>query len=93
MSVCRAAAQCCTLQQLPIKVIKVRHEKRAGGKGKKPPRVVRASVSLRSELYLTLEALAKQKKVSTAWVLRDAAEKYVAEQWPLFDKLPLEHEH
>lgn len=46
---------------------------------------VRASVSLRSDLYKTLEALAKQKKVSTAWVLRDAAEKYVAEQWPLLD--------
>ena len=47
------------------------------------PRAVRASVSLRPELYRTLEALARQKKVSTAWVLRDAAEKYVAEQWPL----------
>jgi hypothetical protein len=34
-------------------------------------------------LYRTLEALARQKKVSTAWVLRDAAEKYIAEQWPL----------
>lgn len=48
------------------------------------PRTVRASVSLRLELYRTLEALAKQKKVSTAWVLREAAEKYVGEQWPLF---------
>ncbi|MGH8291686.1 MAG: CopG family transcriptional regulator [Steroidobacteraceae bacterium] len=49
------------------------------------PRVVRASVSLRRELYQTLEALARQKKVSTAWILRDAAEKYVAEQWPLLE--------
>ena len=49
-------------------------------------RAVRASVSLRPELYRTLEALARQKKVSTAWVLRDAAEKYVAEQWPLFSE-------
>jgi metal-responsive CopG/Arc/MetJ family transcriptional regulator len=55
------------------------------------PRTVRASVSLRSELYRTLEALAKQKRVSTAWVLRDAAEKYVAEQWPLFGKAGDEH--
>jgi predicted DNA-binding protein len=47
-------------------------------------RTVRASVSLRLDLYRTLEALAKQKKVSTAWVLREAAEKYVSEQWPLF---------
>ena len=49
----------------------------------KDARSVRASVSLRPELYRTLEALAKQKKVSTAWVLREAAERYVAEQWPL----------
>lgn len=55
------------------------------------PRTVRASVSLRSELYRTLEALAKQKRVSTAWILRDAAEKYVAEQWPLFGKAGDEH--
>jgi hypothetical protein len=44
---------------------------------------VRASVSLEPSLYQTLSALARQKKVSTAWVLRDAAEKYVADQWPL----------
>jgi predicted transcriptional regulator len=49
----------------------------------KSPRSVRASVSLRSELYRTLEALARQKKVSTAWVLREAAEQYAADQWPL----------
>lgn len=49
-------------------------------------RTVRASVTLSAEVYRTLEALAKQKKVSTAWVLRDAAEKYVADQWPLFGK-------
>jgi predicted transcriptional regulator len=40
-------------------------------------------VSLQADLYRTLEALARQKKVSTAWVLRHAAEKYVADQWPL----------
>ena len=49
----------------------------------KPLRTVRASVSLRPELYRTLEDLARQKKVSTAWVLREAAEKYAADQWPL----------
>jgi ribonuclease HI len=31
-------------------------------------------------LYETLEELAKQKKVSLAWVVRDAAERYVLEQ-------------
>ena len=39
---------------------------------------VRASVSFPHDLYETLEKLAKQKKVSLAWVVRDAAEKYVA---------------
>jgi predicted DNA-binding ribbon-helix-helix protein len=46
-------------------------------------RSVRASVSLEAGLYQTLSELARQKKVSTAWVIRDAAEKYVADQWPL----------
>jgi predicted DNA-binding ribbon-helix-helix protein len=46
-------------------------------------RTIRASVSLRADLYRTLEAMARQKKVSTAWVLREAAEKYVGDEWPL----------
>ena len=45
----------------------------------------RASISLPVELHQTLEQIAKQKKVSFAWVMRDAAEKYVADQWPLFE--------
>jgi metal-responsive CopG/Arc/MetJ family transcriptional regulator len=48
------------------------------------PKIPRASVTFPPELYRTLEEIAKQKKVSVAWVVRDAAEKYVAEQWPLF---------
>ncbi len=44
----------------------------------------RVSVSFPPELYETLETVARQKKVSVAWVVRDAAERYVAEQWPLF---------
>lgn len=43
----------------------------------------RASVSFPPEIYATLEQIARQKKVSFAWVVRDAAEKYVADQWPL----------
>ncbi|MGH9908051.1 MAG: CopG family transcriptional regulator [Pyrinomonadaceae bacterium] len=46
----------------------------------------RASVTFPPELYHTLEQLAKQKKVSVAWVVREAAEKYVVDQWPLFGK-------
>lgn len=45
---------------------------------------VRASISFPSELYRTLEDIARKKKVSLAWVVRDASEKYVAEHWPLF---------
>ena len=55
-----------------------------GQKAKKPPTSHRASVSFPPELYETLEAIARQKKVSLAWVVREAAERYVAEQWPLF---------
>jgi metal-responsive CopG/Arc/MetJ family transcriptional regulator len=47
---------------------------------------VRASVTFSAELYSDLERIAEQKKVSVAWVVRDAAEKYVAEQYPLFNK-------
>lgn len=46
----------------------------------------RASVSFPSELYQTLERLAKEKKVSVAWIVREAAEKYVGERWPLLDR-------
>ena len=42
----------------------------------------RASVSFPPDLYRTLEKIAKQKKVSLAWIVRDAAEKYVVEQGP-----------
>lgn len=47
---------------------------------------LRASVSFPPHLYHLLEQIASQKKVSLAWVVRDAAEKYVAEQWPLLEK-------
>lgn len=46
-----------------------------------PP--IRASVSLPQGLHAELERIARDKKVSLAWVMRDAAEKYVADQWPL----------
>ena len=42
--------------------------------------LVRASISFPPDLYNTLEALAKQKKVSLAWVVRDASERYVADE-------------
>jgi predicted DNA-binding protein len=45
---------------------------------------VRASISFPPEVYETLEVIAKEKKVSLAWVVREAAEKYIADKWPLF---------
>ncbi|MYG28499.1 MAG: ribbon-helix-helix protein, CopG family [Boseongicola sp. SB0677_bin_26] len=41
---------------------------------------VRASISFPPEIYEVLEELARKKKVSLAWVVRDAVERYVAEQ-------------
>jgi metal-responsive CopG/Arc/MetJ family transcriptional regulator len=63
-------------------------KRRAGRPVSGKPRSVRATVSLPPEIYQTLAAIAKHKKVSTAWIMRDAAEKYVADQWPLFGKTP-----
>lgn len=47
---------------------------------------LRASITFPPDIYRTLEQIAKQKKVSIAWVVRDAAEKYVADQWPLLEQ-------
>jgi metal-responsive CopG/Arc/MetJ family transcriptional regulator len=38
---------------------------------------MRASISFPRDLYRSLEELAKQKKVSLAWIVRDAAEQYL----------------
>jgi len=48
-----------------------------------PNTTARMSVSLPAELHRTLEQIAKQQKVSVSWVIRDAAEKYVIDRWPL----------
>lgn len=61
-------------------------QKRGGGKdrgGAQP----RASITFPPELYQTIEDLAKRKKVSIAWVVREAVEKYVEDQWPLLAPL------
>lgn len=47
----------------------------------------RASITFPPEVYQTLEDLAKKKKVSIAWVVRDAVEKYIDDQWPLLASL------
>ena len=45
---------------------------------------VRATISFPPEVDQTLEVIAKEKKVSLAWVVRDATEKYIEDKWPLF---------
>lgn len=47
---------------------------------------MRMSVTLPLTVYRSLEDIAKRKKVSLAWVMRDAAERYVSEEWPLFGR-------
>lgn len=42
-------------------------------------------MSFPSQLYSELERIAASKKVSLAWVVREASEKYVADQWPLLE--------
>lgn len=61
------------------------------GKGRKKAKIsnisaVRASISFPSDIYETLDIIAKQKKVSLAWVVREAAEQYIGEKWPLFNR-------
>lgn len=46
---------------------------------------VRATISFPPDVYETLETIAKEKKVSLAWVVREAAEKYIGDKWPLFN--------
>jgi hypothetical protein len=61
---------------------------RGAKRKEKPPPVegasVRATISFPSDMYQTLEEIAGQKKVSLAWVVREAAEQYITDKWPLF---------
>jgi hypothetical protein len=41
---------------------------------------VRASISFPFDIYRILGNIAKQKKVSLAWVVREAVERYVADE-------------
>jgi predicted DNA-binding protein len=45
---------------------------------------IRASISFPPDVYETLEGIAREKKVSLAWVVREAADRYIADRWPLF---------
>jgi metal-responsive CopG/Arc/MetJ family transcriptional regulator len=39
---------------------------------------VRASISFPPDIYAAIENVAKKNKVSIAWIMRDAAENYLA---------------
>ena len=45
---------------------------------------VRATISFPSDIYYTLEDIAREKKVSLAWIVREATEQYIESKWPLF---------
>jgi metal-responsive CopG/Arc/MetJ family transcriptional regulator len=52
----------------------------------KRQKTVRTTVSLPTDNYRELERLAERKKVSIAWVIREAVDNYLAQQSPLFSK-------
>jgi predicted DNA-binding protein len=47
---------------------------------------IRASISFPPDMYEMLEQLARKKKVSLAWVVRDAVERYVADHEERLDQ-------
>jgi hypothetical protein len=72
------------LQRASIEVAKGarRREKSPSGESSS----IRATISFPPDLYRTLEEIAHQKKVSLAWIVREAAEQYIADKWPLFGR-------
>ena len=55
-------------------------------KAARPIKAPRQSVTFTPATYAELERLSREKKVSIAWVVREATEKYIAEQYPLFGR-------
>jgi len=49
---------------------------------------VRTTVSIPAEDYAELEDLAERKKVSVAWVVREAVAQYLQSESPLFRRKP-----
>jgi len=48
--------------------------------------MVRLTVSLRTDSYYTLVAIAKRKRVSAAWVIREAADEYLTQNATLLQQ-------
>lgn len=53
---------------------------------KKAEKTIRTSVSFPESIHVDLERLATANRVSLAWIVRQAVEKYLSERWPLFPK-------
>ena len=60
--------------------------KRKAGTKKKANGPVRVSVSFDAGDYAELKGIAKTRRVSTAWVVRDAVISYLNARTPLFDR-------
>lgn len=50
---------------------------------------VRASVSLPGQDYVDLGKIARHKKVSVSWVIRDVVDRYLEMEDPLFRQRPV----
>lgn len=49
-------------------------------------KTIRTTVSVPAEDHAELERIAEQKKVSIAWVVREAIDRYLQNEAPLFRK-------
>jgi hypothetical protein len=47
---------------------------------------VRATISFPPDVYEALGEIAKQNRVSLAWVVRDAVDKYAKDKWPILTR-------
>jgi len=54
-----------------------------------PTASARLSISLSPEHHEILERVAQEKRVSIAWVVRDAIHDYLAQRWPLLETASL----
>ena len=84
---CIGAPIWCNMVQNLVKAPMTQGKRKKDGKPK-TERVssLRVSIGFPPNLYRSLEEIAREKKVSLAWVVREAAEKYVEDRWPLFGK-------
>ena len=71
----------CQLNGSPQKAKRVAAKKNAPSRAR-----VRVTIGFSPDTYGTLERIARDKKVSLAWVVRDAMDMYLAEKWPLFSE-------